>query len=192
MSAFPLQSELIDAVIGFANADLDDPTQISCYFNGTWQPDSIPKLRTCRSIQGDVRLELMATAAGFNHDDSYLAMRGYEDNYDGSVTRVDPGIRFEGYLTVDKKMVLGGHEEKIVFEWRVSKASLRAICGLAVQIIKQEGLDRRFGECDREGCENIFLDRSSRGIRRKYCKSTECEKILNRERVKESRQKAKT
>jgi len=190
VSAFPLQSELIDGVIGFANAHLSNPSQISSYFNETWKPDQVPKLRTCRTIQNDVRLWLM-TAVGFDHDDSYLAMRGYEDNYDGSLTRVDPGIRFEGHLAVKKTPVLGGHQEQIEFKWRVSRASLRAICGLAVQIIIQEGLHRRIGVCDREGCLSIFLDRSSRGIPRKYCKSAECEKILNRERVKESRKKVR-
>ena len=190
MDAFPLQSELIDGVIGFANADLSNRTQISSYFNGTLKPDQIPILKTRRTIQADVRLWLM-TASGFDNRESYLAMRGVEDNYDGSVKRVDLGIRFEGYLTVEETPVLGGYKEQIVFKWRVSKASLRAICGLAVQIIIQEGLHQRVGECERESCQNIYLDRTSRGIRRKYCKSAECGKILNRERVKESRKKVR-
>ena len=110
---------------------------------------------------------------------------------DDSVTRVDHGIRFEGHLTVEKTPVLGGHKEQIEIAWRVRRASLRAICGLAVQIIIQEELHQRIGVCDREGCGSIFLDRKSRGIPQKYCKSEECEKILNRERVKESREKVR-
>ena len=190
MSAIPLQGELIDGVIGFANAKLSNPTQISSYFNGTWKPYRIPKLRTCRTIQADVRLWLM-TASGFDNRECYYALRGFEDIYDDSVTRVDHGIRFEGHLTVEKTPVLGGHKEQIEFEWRVSRASLRAICGLAMQIIIQEELHQRIGECERESCQNIYLDRTSRGIPRKYCKSEECEKILNRERVKESRKKVR-
>ena len=188
MDAFPLQSKLIDAVIGFANADRYDRAQISSYFNGTWEPYPIPTLEPCREIQTDVRKWLLF-AAGFNDRDCHLAMLGLEDNFKGTFKRIDSGIRLEGYLLVEKTPVIGGHEERIVWKWRVKNASLRAICGLAVSIIIQEGLHWRIGMCDRENCLNIFLDRSSRGIRRKYCKSTECEKILNRERVKESRKK---
>ena len=190
MNVFPLQSELIDAVIAFANADLDALAKVRRYFNGIWKPDNIPSLSTCRTIQADVRSWLMF-AAGFNDQDCFDAMRGLEWGYSGSFKRLDSGIELKGWLSVEKIPVLGGHEEKIVWKWRVVNASLRAICGLAVGTIIQEGLHQRVVECQRDGCGNIFLDRSSRGTARKYCKSAECDVILNRQAVARSRKRKK-
>jgi len=187
MDAFPLQKNLIDAVIGFANADLNPPDNVRRYFSETWEPDQIPKLRTCRIIQADVRLGLMVAAGFPANRECHDAMRGLEWNFDDTFTRIDPGIRLEGHLSVEKTAVLGGYEEQIVWKWRVTNASLRAICGLAVGTIIQEGLHRKIGLCEREGCSNLFLDRNSRGIPRKYCKTDECEKKLNRQRVSDSR-----
>ena len=199
MDANPLQSELIDipstdelidAVISFVNAKLNHPNQISCYFNGTWKPVDVPRLRTCRSIQNDVRLWLM-TAAGFDDRDHQLAMLGLEDNFNRTFKHVDRGIWLKGYVSLEKTPVLGGYSDQHVLKWYVSKASLRNICGLAVQIICEKDLHRRIGVCERESCRSIFLDRRSRGIRRKYCKSEKCEKILNRERAEKSRKKVR-
>ena len=185
MNTFPLQGELIDAVIAFANADLYDPAVVRRYFKGAWEPTEIPKLRACRNIQADVRTSLM-NAADFGHRDCHDEMRGLEWGK-GSFKRFDPGIRLEGWLSIDKVPITGGHKEQIVWKWCVSHASLRDICGLAVSTIVQENLHRRFGECGREGCYNIFLDRNSRGTPRKYCKQETCELALNRDRVSASR-----
>ena len=190
MSVIPLQSELINSVLAFANADLDDPDKVRRYFNGAWAPHKIPSLRTCRTIQADARSWLLF-AAGFDERGSYDAMRGLEDSYDGSFKRLDPGIELKGWPSVEKIPVLGGHEEKIVWKWRVVNASLRAVCGLAVGIIIQEGLHLWVVECQRDGCGNIFLDRSSRGTPRKYCKSAECDAIVNRQAVARSRKRKK-
>lgn len=78
MNVFPLQDELIDAVIGFANADLDHPDNARQYFRGTWAPDELPKLRTCRTIQADVRLELMVAAGFPANRECHDAMRGLD------------------------------------------------------------------------------------------------------------------
>lgn len=191
MGAFPLQNELINAVVSFANADLDDPAKVvRRYFDGAWMPCKIPSPETCHTIQADVRLWLM-TADGFNNRDCYDAMRGLEWGFDKSFKRLDSGIELKGWLSVEKVPVLGGHEEKIVWKWRAVNASLRAICGLAVGTIIQEGLHQKVITCQRDGCSNIVLDRSSRGTARKYCKSAECDVILNRQAVARSRKRKK-
>lgn len=110
MDAFPLQNELIDAVVRFANAELktDYKSVVREHFNQAWVPDEIPKLRTCRRIQNDVRLGLMVAAGFPANRECHDAMRGLEDNLDGTLKRIDSGIRLEGHLSVEKTPVLGG------------------------------------------------------------------------------------
>jgi hypothetical protein len=74
---------------------------------------------------------------------------------------------------------MGGYKEQLVWKLHVKSAPLRAVCGLAGRIILLEGLDRAVGECARDGCDNIFLDRDSRGKRRIYCRDAKCQAALN-------------
>lgn len=178
-TSYPIQSELVDAVISFANLDLKNSTQIRESFSGAWRPDALPSLRTCRDVQRETREWLSAPNLR-----AYLAMEGF----DQFVVRIERGIRFEGRLNGVK-----GHRGKIEIQWKwwVSEASLRAICGLAVATIEQLGLRDRLAVCARPGCGLYFIDRESRGVPRKYCKTEACEQALNRERRVRSYHKTK-
>lgn len=187
-SDFPSQDQLIDNVVSFANADLDDQAKVRRYFRGMWTPDEIPSLEDCRAIQAEVRTMLLNLASGFDVRDFGDAMRGLEWLPDiRHFRRRDSGIVLKGWLGTQEIPVLGGVQERIVFRWRVQNAPLRAICGLGLATLVQEGLHGRVVECHREGCGNFFLDRKSRGKPRKYCKSAECDRLLNSKRVADSR-----
>ena len=181
MDVFPLQDQLIDAVIGFANAKIRQPDQVHDYFTGRWQPESLPKLPTCRRIQRDVRQWLLDRDPGF-----VLALEGFSS---GPVEKVDKGIRLTGAIHSAFDFNSESREAHVylTWQWSVSDASLRAICGLAVATIYQQKLRKRLGLCERAECDNIFIDTTSRGTPRQYCKTDECERARNRERVKDSR-----
>lgn len=190
MDRFPLQIELIDAFVGFANATLKSPEDVLRYFNETWTPTSLPKLRACRKIQSDVRSWFPVSAGQIFNAGFAMAIYGIADSGTEIGKVVDPGIRLAGQATYNPKIDLKtGIVSEHVIEWRwdVTDASLRAICGLAAATIYQEDLHKRVGFCARAGCGNMFIDRASRGIRRIYCKTRECELIRNRERVAASR-----
>ena len=190
MSPFPLQNELINAVVAFANAESLDEQHIRRHFKNTWTPDKIPQLRTLIEIQQEVREWLFKARYLPDGDVEHgFALHGLRIELGPEVVRVDPGILLEGKISIDQVPILGGFKEQIVWTWKVKQASLRAICGLAMATICQEGLHKRIGECAREGCGNIFLDQSSRGNKRKYCKSAECDAKLNQMRVEQSRKK---
>ena len=184
MDVFPLRNELVEAVVGFINAELRKAKDVDQYFNGTWHPDKLPTLRICKELQKEVRQWLLEAKLGSG--DHISAIYGY-----GPVWwhRADQGIQLEG------KIYLGGapqgHTKKnpIVWSWHVSNASLRSICGLAVATICQKELHHKMHECERDECRNIFIDRHSRGISRKYCKTTECNNKRNLAAVKKSRKK---
>lgn len=181
MDNFPLQEELIDAVVGFANSKIKRPEQVFEHFTGTWQPESLPKLRTCRRIQQEVRNWMLDKDVSF-----VLALEGYSW---GPLGQVDKGIRLVGEVHTAFDVDKESREADLYLTWRwsVSHASLRAICGLAVATIFQRKLHRRLGLCERVECNNIFIDLTSRGTPRKYCKTDKCERARNREAVKKSR-----
>ena len=186
MNVFPLQKELVEAVVGFINAELRERNDVYQYFNGTWHPEKLPPLKICRELQKEVRQWLLEAKLGSG--DHISAIYGY-----GPVWwhRADQGIQLEG------KIYLGGapqghtNENPIVWSWQVSKASLRSICGLAVATICQERLHHKVHECEQDECRNIFIDRHSRGISRKYCKATDCANKRNSEAVRKSQKKAR-
>ncbi len=182
MNIFPLQSELIEAVVGFINADLREPKDVQQYFNGTWQPDKLPTLRTCRELQKEVRQWLLEAKLG--SADHMPALYGY-----GSIwwQQVDQGIQLEGKIYLEIAPQEDLNKNPIAWSWQVSNASLRSICGLAVATTCQEGLHHKVHECKRDRCENIFIDRHSRGKPRLYCQSTECANKRNSAAVKKSR-----
>ena len=168
---FPLQEQLIDAVIAFANAKLTSPTQAVSFFGGSWTPSDTPQLSECRRIQTEVRKWLVDPWAK------------------GSAPHVPMirGIRLTGtwgFQAARDDDVNADVKYEVTWDWHVaSDVTLRAICGLAVVTAFQAGFRDWIGLCAREGCSTYFVDRDSRGIRRKYCKTEECEKALNRERV---------
>ncbi len=180
MDDFPLQKELVDAVIGFANAKLDMPSQVNDFFNGRWNPKSIPLLSTCRKIQREVRGWLIDLNGMF-----IGALDGWGPA--GWAPLSDRGIELKARVFHSWKLDGNKVEHTVGMEWSVAKASLRAICGLAVATLYQQDLHSRLGLCARDGCENIFIDIASRGIPRKYCKTKKCEAQLNRDRVRLSR-----
>ena len=188
LNIFPLQSELIDAVIGFANAKLREPADIKKYFKDTWQPDSLPKdMRTYMKLQNTVRNWLLG--AKYGDSDHVLALHGIGSH--GWPNVVDKGIELQGKIYLETATPASGPNDKIVWDWRISRASLRSICGLAVATICQEGWHLNVHECKRGGCENIFIDRHSRGKPRLYCQSTECANKRNSEAVRKSQKKAR-
>jgi hypothetical protein len=190
MAAFPLQEELIDAVIEFANTKLTDARVIRQIFAKTWKPDSVPSLATCRKIQSEVRVWL----AG---ESQLLAI----DAFAGGSRLSGSGIELVGRLGYQSETTFDESDPYpkpvarrawITWRWRIKSASLRAVCGLAVATIEQAQGEGKIGPvavCARAGCGRYFVDRSSRGIAREYCKTTECEKARNRERVSRSRGK---
>ena len=180
MNDFPLQEELIDAVIGFANAKIDRPSQVTGFFGRTWNPTSIPQLSTCRKIQREVRGWLIDLNGMF-----IPALEGWGPA--GWAPNSDRGIELKCMVFHSWELDGNKVDHTIKWEWSVAEASLRVICGLAVATLYQQDLHSRLGLCAREGCENIFIDYVSRGIPRKHCGTEECEMALNRARVKASR-----
>jgi hypothetical protein len=99
----------------------------------------------------------------------------------------DPGIQFAGSLLCAS----GPDGPELAWSWHITRASLRATLGVAVLSIGQAGLASRVGVCARHGCATYYIDRESRGVPRKYCKSSKCGKELNRARVAKCRINAK-
>ncbi|MDH5323206.1 MAG: hypothetical protein OEW81_12405, partial [Gammaproteobacteria bacterium] len=166
------------------------------YFTGAWEPDDIPDLATCQGIQADTRFWLLCPQV--DDQDFYDAIRGLvwesgnpKHGRAGKFTRLDSGIALKGWPSRAKVPVGDGYEERLVWKWRVENAPLRSVCALAVATIYESGLQPKITECQREGCGNIFLDTVSRGKKRKYCHSPECEAILNRDGKRRHDQKKK-
>jgi predicted RNA-binding Zn ribbon-like protein len=97
------------------------------------------------------------------------------------------GVRLVGALGFQGKNTGKRVEYRVLWQWWIQDATLQAVCGLAIASIYHAGLQRHVGVCARKGCGTYFVDRNSRGIRRKYCQTTECQKALNRARVARSR-----
>ena len=188
MSAFPLQKELVDSVINFANLDLQSPQDVSKCFDGTWTPTEIPKLRECRRLRHEVRRWLLEAKLG--SADHLLALYGVnlsrQTGGKPEKLKVSKDIRLEGGIYVDVAPQGRGVENPIRWRWQVAHASLRAICGLAVTTICEQGLHHKVHECKREGCSNIFVDRQSRGTQREYCLTPYCNNQRNKEAVQKS------
>lgn len=188
MSEFPLQEQLIDSVLRFASATLQDPSQISAFFDGVWRPDALPKLRRCRAIQAEVRSwidnpespDQMAVSG-------MLGVNALSDEKDRGI-RLAGGLGFRRTVVDAEALKI---ESRITWTWWITDATLLAICGLAVCTIWQSNLQHKVGLCRRKNCPNYFVDRDSRGKSRIYCKSQECEKILNKQRVKASRKNSR-
>lgn len=186
---FPLQDELIDAVIAFANADLQSARQAAAFYSGMWTPSSLPSLSECRSIQDEVRSWLRPLDKPAKMMRAVEAMMIYRGKTDG--------VQLVGALGFSATQDAEPHEPKsrmryeVTWNWWVRSASLRAVCGLAVASVYQAGLREFVGLCARDGCGIYFVDRKSRGNRRKYCKTDHCELALNAERVSRSRGKRK-
>ena len=190
MDIFPLQNELIDAVIGFANDKLREPKDVERHFNGTWKPYNLPTLRTCRKLQKDVRQWLLEAKLG--SADHLLALYGIELTKDSTPkARKYSAIKLKGEIYIEPAS--SGHDlrNQIAWSWRISEASLRSICGLAVATVHQEGLRHNVHECQRDECGNLFIDRCSRGVPRLYCKTEDCDKARNLHAVRESTKKAR-
>jgi hypothetical protein len=106
---------------------------------------------------------------------------------DERVSRVfDPGIEFAGKLLC----VTGANGPELAWSYEIQRASLRATLGVAVVSLCQAGLAVRLGLCSRPGCGTYYIDRKSRGVRRKYCKTAQCNKWLSRAGVAKFRSNA--
>ena len=215
MDPFPLQDALIDAVIGFVNDTLQSPDDVKKHFRNEWTPESLPRLKECRSLQTEVRGWLLDARQGLTghvlavHG---LGSTGYPSRSD--VTRpseptaglpglstgwpglfegssdedeLDNGIRMTGQISLTPKSGDNAFDYQIVWDWKISKASLRAICGLAVASICEANLAGKIWECARDECTNVFIDSQSRGIAREYCHSKKCADERNNAAVKKSR-----
>ena len=184
MADLPLQKELIDAVIEFANATLEQGDQVLAYFCGRWQLDSTPTLRTCRTIQAETRrwLSLPNEDSGF-----LLALLGRDFR-----ERVDAGVQLNGqvYFRLEKLDDVQSRV-KVTWNWWAKKASLRTICGLAVATIHDAGLSKHVHLCAHDACDNIFIDDKSRGTPREYCKIKKCLDRRNRESTAATRRDPK-
>ena len=66
MTVFPLQNDLIDAVVQFASEKLTSPEQARQSFSDILRTDSLPTLKTCRIIQKEVRDWLCDPQLGYN------------------------------------------------------------------------------------------------------------------------------
>ena len=186
MAIFPVQNELIDAIVKFASAKLTDLGQVREIFPKDRRPDSVPSLQTCQKIQKEVRDWLdLPDQSGMS---AAWALIGR--NLDANKEMVDPGISLGGAIGFQRRLVDKTSNEKvfhITWDWWITSASLRAVCGLAVGSIWQAELQDRVGYCERDGCGNYFIDRRSRGQRRQYCGERECNKARSRERTAASR-----
>ena len=188
MAVFPVQDDLIDAVLGFANAKLTDPEQVHEFFADRWRRVSIPTLRTCRKIQGEVR-DWLDSPEGTGLSAAW-ALMGFDltDNK----KRIDSGIALGGSVLFRNRLVDKETKETefhVLWDWWIDDATLRALCGLAVCTIWQANLKGRIGYCERAECDNYFIDRRSRGERRRYCGTEECNRARNRARTAASRSK---
>lgn len=178
MKSFPLQDDLIDGVVAFANVQLETSEQAGGYFKCHWKRGSLPDVKQCRRIQTEVRKWL----SGLDSElPAVNAMIG------GPNKKAEHGVRLIGALGYEARP---GHRQ-ITWDWWITDTSLRAICGLAVVSIFNAGLTDKVGRCARDGCENYFIDRKSRGIIRRYCKTDACEKAVNRDRVRKKRSEDK-
>ena len=165
VAVFPLQDELIEAVVRFASAKINRPNDAVASFGGIWHPTDKPTLRTCRHVQREVRRWL---------DDRPLA-----DVVFAYVIHSD--IKLVGTLGASMGKDAGDHAFEVTWDWFVKDVPLRGVCALAVATIWQSGLKDRVGRCKRAGCSNYYLDRKGRGKR--YCGTDECNDARNRERV---------
>jgi hypothetical protein len=181
MNAFPLQEPLIDAALDFANVNLTDIGQVRAIFAGTWKPDAIPTLATCRKIQRELRawLEKPSLYPG-DAMMREIELTGRLGSRNATIFNDDPYPRPIGNRFV------------ITWRWWIKSATLRGICGLAIMSIDQAQSEEKIGRvarCARGDCGRYFVDRSSRGTPRAYCGAEECEKARTRERVSKSRRK---
>ncbi len=192
MTDIPLQDELVESIIEFASAEIRDPTQACGYFGSYWAPTEAPSLKSCRAIQREVQdwlngnsyLNAVNAAMG-------LSTKGGEDS--GIVLLGKPGFSAEWH---DDQF-----QQRIHLSWWVQKGTLRAICGFAITTLYQSNLINRVGQCSRKAsfssdgqvrdadCKRFFIDRKSRGRKRKYCMTPGCEAARNRQRVRASREK---
>ena len=170
MDKFPLQDELIVGVIRFANMEIHDPRAVAAIFRD-WLTGESPNLRTCRQIQSTVRkwLATMDTDSAVN---TYLPKDGIELG----------GLLGARSITRD-----GVNRFEVTMQWHLKKASLQAVCGLAVAQIRQAGWQDRVKQCERDECGNYFIDR--KGRKRKYCLANDCEKARGAARTAKSREK---
>ena len=188
MAVLPVQDDLIDAVIRFASAKLMAHKQIPQFFPSSWRPTSVPTLKTCRKIQGEVRDWLKDPGQAGQLAAWALIGRDLA----GGKKKVDPGIALSGAVLFRRRLVNADTNEmdlQVTFDWWVTDAPLRALCGLAVCTIWQTNLKDRVGFCERDECGNYFIDRRSRGERRRYCGTEECSKARSRARTAASRSK---
>ncbi len=186
MAVFPVTDELIDAIVRFASAKLTDPKQVPEFFPKNWRPASVPALTTCRRIQKEVR-DWLDNPEGTGSSAAW-ALIGYD--LANNKKKLDQGIAFAGALTFRKRLVDVETREvdfQVLSNWWVTDATLRALCGLAVCTVWQANLTDRIGFCERDQCDNYFVDRKSRGERRRYCGELECNRARGRARTAESR-----
>lgn len=212
MNSFPLQSTLIDAVVGFANETLQNPDNVKKHFSGQWAPDSMPILKECRNLQTEVRGWLLDVTQGFTGH--VLAVHGLGTTGfpsrsdvtrpskptsgfpglgvgDSDEDKLDNGIRLTGQISLNPKSGDNAFDYQIVWAWHVSEASLRAICGLAVASIYEAKLQAKVRECASSACANVFIDTKSRGKPRIYCFSKKCHDDRNNQAVKDCRKNPK-
>ena len=186
MAVFPVQDDLIHAVVGFASAKLTDSKQVHEFFTGRYRRVSVPTLKTCRKIQREVRNWFDdPEGAGLS---AAWALIGYDlaDNK----KRLDPGIVIGGTILFQNRLVDAETKETefhVLSEWWIDDATLRAVCGFAVCTIWQADLMDRVGFCERDECNNYFIDRRSRGEPRRFCGEQECNRARGRARTAASR-----
>ncbi|MCH7982113.1 MAG: CGNR zinc finger domain-containing protein [Proteobacteria bacterium] len=180
MEFYQLQEPFIDAAIRFANIKLNHPNAVTEAFGDMWPMELLPRLRVCRDAQHQTREWLATLKSGEGFEGAIAAMLGRRiDKKTKTLERIDSGIHFDvvpGYRIVKRGKKV--HRE-MPMSYRVSEATLLSICGFAVASIHQAGLHKRVGLCARDGCNNFFIDRVSRGERRRHCHGDECERARN-------------
>ena len=180
VATFPLQKDLVDAVITFASIDLRRSAQVSDCFSRFWRPKSLPAVETCRQIQSEVRTWLSEKSAIDPVDAFFGATK---ERF------TDARVEFLGLPGFKAHRVGKELKHEITWQWWVSKGSLRAICGFGVANLYQAGWIDRIGQCAREAykndppCKRFFLDQKSRGQPREYCLTDECNAARLRQRV---------
>ena len=184
MPSFPLQEQLIDDVVSFANSPISHPNDLRRIFEGSWSIESDLSLGHIRRVKSEVRKWLSAIISGdlgltdAPFIDSIFDIR-FEGRLGYSVRYLDP--RDRDVRTVED------FEHRVKWNWQISEAPLRAVCSLAIASIFEAGFASRVGVCGFESCNRFFVAKRSRGKPREYCFNESCENRRNAARQKEYR-----
>lgn len=189
---------LIEKLTVFMNASIDSPAQLPAIFGEWWpleysEPLSVestpilPDLETINAVRDQVRGWLLDLEKGLQYADQ--AMHGTLPNdpgisgvaFDAGVPLVfgtTPAIEFSQYSGIE-----------LTYKSHIESGDLRSICGYAVVYIATNFPADRVGVCEIEDCDNLIIDTTSRGQKRRYCGSKRCTAAMNKRHMDKYRAK---